>query len=303
MRRILVDERQRELKAHGTPQFPLEVSYDNLRDFWDTQIRCHWHDELEISLVLQGTARYVLGKGTYLLSAGQGILINARVPHTVTPTLGTDVRLLAVILHPSLVAGPPGEQIDSDFMTPFLRARSLAAVPLDPETQSFFLKIGEVASERAFAWELRCKELLCGAFYQIFTQYQQELSGSRAATEADLQRLDRLLELLHSRYDQPLDLQSLAAEVGLARESCCRFFKRMTGQTFSQYLETYRVWQGARLLRETDCGIMEAALQVGFTNAGRFSAAFSKRMGCTPSRFFRSQPVPHFTHSEATEKA
>lgn len=303
MRRILVDDSQRELKPHGTPQFPLEVSYDNLRDFWDAQIRCHWHDELEVSLVLQGTAQYILGNGSYSLSAGQGILINTRVPHTVTPTLGTDVRLLAVILHPSLVAGAPGEQIDRTFMTPFLLAKSLSAVPLDAEIQSYFLKLAVIASERPFAWEVRCKELLCGAFYRVFAQHQQELSGSRAAAEADLQRLEHLLDDLHSRYDQPLDLQALSASVGLARESCCRFFKRMTGQTLSQYLETYRVWQGARILRETGCSIMEAALQVGFTNAGRFSAAFSKRMGCTPSRFLRSNPDPHFTHPEHDEKA
>ena len=303
MRTILVDDRQRELKAHGTPQFPLEVSYDNLRDFWDDQILCHWHDELEVSLVLQGAAQYVLGKGTYPLSAGQGILINTRVPHTVTPAPGADVRLLAVILSPSLVAGSPGEQIDSTLMGPFLRAKSLSAVPLDAETQGIFHQIGSVASERPFAWELRCKELLCSAFYRIFSQHQQELTGSRVATEAELQRLDQILDLLHSRYDQPLDLGDLSASVGLARESCCRFFKRMTGQTLSQYLEAYRVWQGARLLQETGCSIMEAAMQVGFTNAGRFSAAFAKRMGCTPSRFLRPNPDPHFTHPMEPGKA
>lgn len=303
MRTILVDDRQQELKLHGTPQFPLEVSHDNLRDFWDAQIRCHWHEELELSIVLQGTARYVLGKGTYTLSEGDGILINTKVPHTVTPLHGTDIQLLAIILSPSLVAGAPGERIDSDYMSPFLHARKLSAVPLDRETKELLLELDKIAAERPFAWELRCKELLCSAFYRIFSQHQLELSGSRTALESDLQRLDQLLEILHRQYDQPLDLAALAERVGLARESCCRFFKRMTGQTLSQYLEDYRVWQGTRLLRETGCSILEAALQVGFTNAGRFSAAFSKRMGCTPSRFLRSNPDHHFTHSEDQKKA
>lgn len=295
MRTILVDDRQRELKDHGTPQFPMEVSHDNIRDFWDAQIQCHWHEELEVSIVLQGTARYVLGKGTYLLSAGEGILINTKVPHTVAPVNGTDLRLLAVILNPDLVAGAPGEQIASRYMTPFRHARALSAVPLDPDTQALFMEIDRAATLRPFAWELRCKELLCSAFYRIFTQHQQELTGSRIAMKADLQRLDKLLNTLHSQFDQPLDLGALAEGVGLSRESCCRFFKRMTGQTLSQYLEGYRVWQGVRLLRETGCAITEAAMQVGYTNPGRFSAACSRRIGCTPSQFLRSEPDHHFT--------
>lgn len=56
----------------------------------------------------------------------------------------------------------------------------------------------------------------------------------------------------------------------------------MTGQTLSQYLENYRVSQSLNLLSDGKLPILQIAAQVGFSNAGRFSAAFQKRMGCTP---------------------
>ncbi len=69
----------------------------------------------------------------------------------------------------------------------------------------------------------------------------------------------------------------------MSKEGCCRFFKRMTGQTLSQYLENYRVSQSLNLLSDGKLPILQIAAQVGFSNAGRFSAAFQKRMDCTPA--------------------
>lgn len=62
----------------------------------------------------------------------------------------------------------------------------------------------------------------------------------------------------------------------MSKEGCCRFFKRMTGQTLSQSLN---------LLSDGKLPILQIAAQVGFSNAGRFSAAFQKRMGCTPRQY------------------
>ncbi|MBD9184655.1 MAG: AraC family transcriptional regulator [Clostridiales bacterium] len=65
----------------------------------------------------------------------------------------------------------------------------------------------------------------------------------------------------------------------MSKEGCCRFFKRMTGQTLSQYLESYRISQSLSLLSDGKLPILQVAAQVGFSNAGRFSAAFQKKNG------------------------
>ncbi len=77
--------------------------------------------------------------------------------------------------------------------------------------------------------------------------------------------------------------ETIASQTAMSKEGCCRFFKRMTGQTLSQYLENYRVSQSLNLLSDGKLSILQIAAQVGFSNAGRFSAAFQKRMGCTPA--------------------
>ena len=285
---ICVDQARHETTPHGTPQFPLEVNHDDLSAFPDGMVRCHWHDELEFSIVQEGSAVYTLGSGVYALSAGQGILMNSRVPHTIVSADGDPAHLLTVIVAPGLISGASGNAIAGELMLPFLQAGSLAAVPLEAEEIALLRAVETADEKRDFAWQLQCKALLCQLFFRLLQRNAQALRGRPVCNGDALDRLNILLDELHAHYPEPLALDRLAKRVHMTRESCCRFFKRMTGQTISQYLQDYRVSQGAKMLRQGQLSVTQIALLVGFSNPGRFSAAFSGRMGCTPRAYARA---------------
>lgn len=56
MRKILVDETNRELCEHGTVGFPMTVNHDDLWAFEGKSVPIHWHNDLEISLPREGEA-------------------------------------------------------------------------------------------------------------------------------------------------------------------------------------------------------------------------------------------------------
>lgn len=294
MRTVEVDENRRELSPHGTLMLPLQINHDDLSAFLGGGIICHWHEELEFSIVLQGTARYVLGKGVHLLSPGDGVLINSNVPHAIFPCGAEPAQLLTVIVHPAFLYGFQGSAIESGLLRPFLGSPRLSVVRLEEEETQACRSLAQLESRQAFAWELEAKSLLCHAVYALLLRHQHELRRGRPYAGADLQRLHALLRALSERYGEPLALEEMARIAGLSRESCCRFFKRMTGETLSQYLEEYRVAQGLALLQRGEMSVTEIALHCGFSNAGRFSAAFCRRMHCTPREYLsrcRSGPA------------
>ena len=47
MRKILVDETNRELCEHGTAGFPMTVNHDDLWAFEGKSVPIHWHNDLE----------------------------------------------------------------------------------------------------------------------------------------------------------------------------------------------------------------------------------------------------------------
>jgi len=73
--------------------------------------------------------------------------------------------------------------------------------------------------------------------------------------------------------------------------SLCRFFKRATGRTMTNYVNELRLGLASELLTNTDLSILEIALRVGFENYSHFCRQFRRNKGCTP-RALRKQFSP-----------
>lgn len=288
---IEVDENLRELREHGTAFFPFEVNHDEPMKFQERYIRCHWHDDLELSLLLEGQAVYQVNGISYENTPGQGMVINTDIPHMLIPKGTTAPRLLTVIVHPSLLYGAMGTAVDLNILRPYMKSSSLAGIRLDPAVSwqkkvlDDLRRIDELDRIKPFAYELKIKSILCDMFYEIIRNLQNQLTPETGYTTAELNRLKKLLDYLHANYARPLSLSELAACIPVTRENCCRFFKKMTGKTVSQYLEDYRVAQSIRLLQNGNLSIAEVAEMTGFSNASRFAAAFRLRMGCAPAKY------------------
>ena len=150
--------------------------------------------------------------------------------------------------------------------------------------------------ESNFGVELKIKGLLCNLFFDLLSRRRNMLSPVKVSNEESLSRLKILLDSIHENYAEQLSLTDLASKISISKEGCCRFFKNMTGKTISQYLEEYRVSQGILLLQNDQYSVMQVAYLVGFGNPGRFSAAFARRMNCTPSQY-RKTIAHHCIHS------
>lgn len=112
MKTVQTDADRRELAPHGTLLCPMEVHHDDPGLFLGGVIPCHWHEEIELSVVQQGRVEYTLGGGRLVLSAGEGILINVNVPHAYVPLSEGNVELLPVIVHPAFLSGLPGSAVE-----------------------------------------------------------------------------------------------------------------------------------------------------------------------------------------------
>lgn len=198
------------------------------------------------------------------------------------------MELLTVIVHPAFLGGLPGSAVECA-LRPFFRVQDLAAVPLLSGEIERLKELSHLEQARPYGWELQGKALLCGLFFELLTRCREGFSGEggeKVRSKEELARLDALLRRLQARYAEPLSLADLSREIGMSRESCCRFFKRMTGQTLSQYLETYRVSRAIALMQQGE-SVTSAAMRCGFANMGRFAEAFRRRMHCAAREYLR----------------
>lgn len=120
----------------------------------------------------------------------------------------------------------------------------------------------------------------------IARHYAETVDESRRGTPSlPAYKLKRVTELMAQHIAGDLNLEQLAAQVGLSKFHFDRLFKRATGLSPSRYQIELRMNEARRLLRETKKSILDVALDVGYTNPSHFAKLFRRETGLTPSEY------------------
>lgn len=97
--------------------------------------------------------------------------------------------------------------------------------------------------------------------------------------------LRRARDRMDRDYAQPLDVEGLAAHVGMSGGHFSRQFRRAYGESPYQYLMTRRIERAMTLLRRGDLSVTDICFEVGFQSLGTFSTRFAELVGVPPSRY------------------
>lgn len=86
-------------------------------------------------------------------------------------------------------------------------------------------------------------------------------------------------------HAQPLDVESIAAGVGMSAGHFSRSFRVAYGESPYSYLMTRRIERAMSLLRRGDLSVTEVALAVGCQSLGTFTTRFTELVGLSPGAY------------------
>jgi AraC-like DNA-binding protein len=98
------------------------------------------------------------------------------------------------------------------------------------------------------------------------------------------QRLQKLYHFIEANYQNEIDVNDVAKLCNLTTAAFCRYFKKSTHYTFTDFLNQFRINQSKKLLLQ-DRNITEACYESGFANISYFNKVFKKVTGENPSAF------------------
>jgi AraC-like DNA-binding protein len=104
-------------------------------------------------------------------------------------------------------------------------------------------------------------------------------------------RMGAIYEYIDKFYDQQPDVNRVAAKVHLTTPAFCRYFKRQTNMTFTDFVNQYRIERAKNLLMQ-DRNVTETCYAVGFESLSYFNKLFNKIVGANPSAFKRNWENP-----------
>jgi AraC-like DNA-binding protein len=100
----------------------------------------------------------------------------------------------------------------------------------------------------------------------------------------DKDRLDKINTFIDAHYQRKIDIDEVAMLSNLSKPAFCRYFKKMTKLTFTQFVNHYRIDKSKKLLLSGK-NVTEACFSSGFESLSYFNRTFKKITGTNPIAF------------------
>jgi len=100
-----------------------------------------------------------------------------------------------------------------------------------------------------------------------------------------LPHLRRARDHIDRHFEEPLDLDRLAAVACVSKYHFVRSFEATYGETPIRYLTRRRVERAQDLLRVANLTVTEICMLVGFASLGSFSSRFTQLVGESPTAY------------------
>jgi AraC-like DNA-binding protein len=98
------------------------------------------------------------------------------------------------------------------------------------------------------------------------------------------ERMHRIHQFVETNFQKPIDTQQIANEVNLSLPAFCRYMKKTTKLTYTDFVNQYRIQYAKKLLIQ-DKNVTETCFESGFESLSYFNRIFKKWTGVTPSGF------------------
>jgi AraC-like DNA-binding protein len=293
-KRARAPELEHDLVRDATLGYEPEGTYGYVRclahGFPNPLVRWHYHEEYELHLIVASRGKVFVGDYIGHFEPGHLVLTGPRLPHN---WISTDVPPQGLPLRDMVLQFPD---------EPLRRAAELIsdlrdALPLLERARHGieFFGMSSLARERieriqALRGMKRLTEFLrfvgeladCTDYRLLSSTPLQSFDD-----DASLARISAIVEHITAHCAEPFSLADMASRAGMSESQFSRYFRRATGNTFTDFVNRVRIARACQLLMETDRYITNVCYDAGFHNVANFNRRFLEIKGMTPKEFRR----------------
>ncbi|WP_153977924.1 helix-turn-helix domain-containing protein [Paenibacillus xylanilyticus] len=286
-------ERLREDRIHGNAMYPVSVYPDIEQLNGDSILDCHWHDEMEFTMVTQGSAVFQIDMNTVEVKAGEAIFVNRGEIHAGYLKSDLPCVFSSIVFSPELLGSRTFDAVQEKFIRPLVHKTLIPPFHMKPEDdwgREILLHLQHIFADHANGSET-CEMTTKAYLYLIFARMFEHMRPAAVkgtvptGSHDKVERLKSVLGYIHKRYPEQLKLKELADEANMSEGHFCRFFKQMVQKSPVDYINYYRVQQACYQLENTDHKIVDIAMDVGFEHLSYFITTFKKHKNTTPSQY------------------
>lgn len=257
---------------------------------WERNV-WNYHPEIEIHLLRNSSGMAFVGDHIGEFHSGYLTVVGPNLPHDwVTATEPGEIikgRDVVIQFDPERVRGlsagfPEFGQLDEFFRR---SERGLVYVGATrTKAAEMIEQMGDLSGFSRLSAFIQLLDLLASsAEYEL-------LSSPEFAPKLESESLDalqRALIYIFQNLATDIHMAEVAELAGMSESAFSRFFKKNTGNTFTDHVNKLRIWQACKLLSDTDMPITDICFEVGYLNISNFNRTFLRHHKVTPSAYRR----------------
>ena len=246
----------------------------------------HYHPEIELIFVCGGSGKRQIGSNISYFSDGDLVLMGSNLPHCGMTNENTNNDYEMVIQFKPDFLGENFFELPEMQKISALLEKSKAGIVFSenikkqigqqivvmPESASLekLMKFLEILDALASTSDYR---ILNAGKYYLQTQVE------------DNERINLIFNYVKDHFKEQITLEQVADLANMKVPSFCRYFKKITNKTFTQFVNEYRITHSLKLLAEQPLSITEVCFESGFNNFSYFNKTFKEYIQKSPSQY------------------
>ncbi len=281
----------RERVAHGTALFPLMVHEVQTDERFLERVSCHWHEEMELLVVIKGEAEVHIDNRSYAVKNGSVVFIPSNCLHSMTGKDGIPFSFFAIVFDAAFLDSFVTDTVQKRYIDTVKQGEILFTEAFFP-VQGWEKKVSELLFEirglfevKSEAYELLIKARLYEIWYLFYLHADHKKEKTEKREDCRVVMTKSVIRYLEEHYAEHITLTELAETYHLSAGHLCRMFRAVTKMSVVEYLNRYRISRSTELLESTDSDIGRIAGMVGFNNISYYNKIFMRYMHMTPGNF------------------
>ena len=240
----------------------------------------HYHDFYEIYYLFGGERYYYLENHIYHVSKGSVVFVNKNDIHkTLEGGAGHDRAV--IYFTDRFISRFQPEQLNL-LLSPF--RSSSKVIPFNNQQQSFIENLLFQMKKEYMDTTLPGRaEFFEALLVQLLLYTSRICMESEQITPRPMDgKMTEIIGYCNEHFRKPLTLESVSSQFFISPYYFSRLFKRSTGFHFPEYINTLRIREAQRILREEHGKMIEIAEIVGYSSITHFNRTFKQVTGMAP---------------------
>ncbi len=246
----------------------------------------HFHPEIELVYINKGNGKRHIGNHLSYYNNSQLLLLGSNLPH-----YGFVDRL-------TLNGSETVVQFRPDFLgTDFFNIQEMTDIRYLLERSKKGVLFGKITKEKlgtkieglASKSGIEKILLLLEVLHELAKSDDYKvLNADGFVFEIEPQdnaKINMIYKHISENFQKQISLNEMSEKVSMSIPAFCRYFKKVTGKTFTKLVNEYRIVHATKLLSESQMSITDISFECGFNNFSHFNKLFKEFTGKSASKY------------------